>query len=663
MNTNAPENDNLTLTASDIYQLLLRKLWVMVICFLTVMMAAVGYLSVATPLYESTSTLQVETKEERLYNANDGQEQDLRGQEVMETISETLQMSSLYERVVARPEIGDDPRFPPVPLAAGTTMNLQQKAKFLSNYIQVKLRKGTRLIDVTVFHQVPAMAQTISAALVEEYLQQTAMEQVGTSKETGTFLLQQLDGIKANLQKAEDSLQLYQNAILIRDRIRDEQKIIDDLKQRYRDKHPKMIQANALLDDLLKEFDLSINSIRQKSAAEKEYWSQGDADSASLTGNDRIMNELKMVEARQNVLTRDETTQSALFESITKQMRDASVNEEAAPTQVTLVQPAELPLYPTKPKRTIILVLAAMGGLVFGFITVIGLYYMDSSFYTVDEAERVLGLPVLSVIPDVGTRAKVRRRLRTEKKDAKNSDDSDPDSSGIEVIADPGSTASEGVRSLRASLALTGREDLRKSLLFTSAVASEGKTFVTSNYAVALAQQGLRTLLIDADLRRPTVHERFQLSNRGPGLVEHVLNDLELSQVVHSQYIPNLDVMLSGGRCPNPAEFLASSGFADAIKMALLKYDRVVLDSAPVNVVSDTLLIVPQVQAVCLVLHAGKTPRRAVKRAIYNLKMAQARPLGVVLNKMPRRIGGINGSYYYYYQTGDKYGEVYGAKR
>ena len=141
------------------------------------------------------------------------------------------------------------------------------------------------------------------------------------------------------------------------------------------------------------------------------------------------------------------------------------------------------------------------------------------------------------------------------------------------------------------------------------------------------------------------------------------MNEMELKEVVHPEYVPNLDILLSGGRCPNPAEFLASDGFADVISLAMKKYDRIVIDSAPINAVSDTLLILPHIQAVCLVVRCTKTPRRAIRRAIYNLKMAQAKPLGVVLNRMPRRFGGgYGGSYYYYYQTSDKYGEVYGSK-
>ncbi len=632
-----------------------------VICLLTVVLLAIGYLNIATPLYESTATVQVQTREARLYTAGtDQQEQDLRGQEILNTIVQNLQRLSLYERVLQRPDIAQDKQFLPEPLADGEHMTVQEEAIMLDRYIKVSLRRGTRLIDVTVLHPVPAMAQKLAGAIVEEYLGETSSNQIGTSEHAGSFLLQQLDGVKTNLQKAEDSLQLYQDAILLRDRVRDQDKVVDDLKQRYRDKHPKMIQANALLADLLHSFDQAITTIRQKSPAEQEYWAPADATAtvAPVSDLDRIRNELKMVEARQNVLTRDKDTQTALFENITRQMRDATVNKEAAPTDVVLVEPAELPLRPSKPRKLLILAASLVLGLGFGVAAAMSVHFMDSSLRTVDEAERVLGLPVLCVTPDIGRKAYVKAKKRASSEKVS----SDAAYNSIEVLRDPGSLASESIRNLRATLALIGKEDQRKTILFTSALPSEGKTFTVSNYAVSLAQQGLKTLLIDADLRRPAVHLRFQLPNNSPGLVEHVVNNMELTEAAHVEFVPNLDILLAGGRCPNPAEFLASEGFADVIKLAIKKYDRVIIDSAPVNSVSDTLLIAPYIQTICLVLQAARTPRRAIKRAIFTLKMANVKPVGVVMNKMPRRRGLGNDAYYYYYQADDKYGEVYGKK-
>ncbi len=178
---------------------------------------------------------------------------------------------------------------------------------------------------------------------------------------------------------------------------------------------------------------------------------------------------------------------------------------------------------------------------------------------------------------------------------------------------------------------LLGKPADHRTILFTSALPGEGKTYVSCNYALSLSMTGVRTLLIDSDLRRPAVHERLKLENK-IGLAEMINQELQLPQVVHAKVAKNFDVLTAGGPCPNPAELLAGDGFRMVLAKALASYDRVVIDTGPVNLVSDCLLVAPEVSTVCFVLRAGTTARQAPRHAINLLRRAQKEPTGVILN-------------------------------
>ena len=306
------------------------------------------------------------------------------------------------------------------------------------------------------------------------------------------------------------------------------------------------------------------------------------------------------------------------------------VTEDASTTAIKLQGVPDLPSKPSKPKKTIILLLGFSMATFLGLGAVVGVRAIDSTIDTPMEAEAALGLPVIGTIlrasgkkkPDGPSPARPANSLASTL------------SEEMVVATDPGSATAEGFRSLRAVVNLLGKPSEQRTILFTSALPGEGKTYVSCNYALSLAMTGVRTLLIDTDLRRPAVHERLKLDNR-IGLVEILTQELPLSQVVHSKVSKNFDVLTAGGPCNNPAELLAGDGFRQLLAHALTQYDRVVVDTGPVNLVSDCLLIAPEVNMVCFVLRAGSTARQAPKHAIALLRRAQKEPTGIILNAIP----------------------------
>src|SRR5437667_5419509 len=324
-------------------------------------------------------------------------------------------------------------------------------------------------------------------------------------------------------------------------------------------------------------------------------------------------------------LARQAETDRALYESVLRQIKDTNLVKNEKATAVTVVEHSPLPGVPVKPKPVQAILLGLLAGLAAGIAFVCTADSPDRSVKTGDQAEAATGLPVLAAIPEMSLDGAKKHRKRREHAPLR--------AANYRLVADaPDSQVAEAFRNLRAALSLLGPEADRKIFLFTSALPGEGKSFASANCAIVLAQQGHRVLLIDGDLRRPTLHKIFRLpsaqSDNGdwPGTVDCLVGGSDLSRAVRSTPISQvevnddtataiasaegqLDILAGGRRAPNPAEILSGPRFSDLLAEAVRLYDRVVIDSAPVLAVSDTLLIAPFVQTVCMVLQANRTPR------------------------------------------------------
>jgi chain length determinant protein tyrosine kinase EpsG len=219
----------------------------------------------------------------------------------------------------------------------------------------------------------------------------------------------------------------------------------------------------------------------------------------------------------------------------------------------------------------------------------------------------------------------------------------------------PESAQAEQWRALRSELALRWLSvpNPSRALAVVSPDRREGRSLAAANLAIAFSQLGQRTLLIDADLRRPSLNKALLDPKQTPaGLTDYFSGNAPLESIIHQTGVENLSLITAGQRAPNPAELLAATDLPALFNELLLTYDRIIIDSAPVNAVSDALVIAPHVHKTILVVRAGKTPRKAILRCIMLLKKAQATLGGFVLNRLPT---GRTAGYYYYYYYGDKY--------
>ncbi len=440
------------------------------------------------------------------------------------------------------------------------------------------------------------------------------------------------------------------------------------LSQRYKQKHPKMMQAQAALQQAQDAAGLAVLA---QPAVMKNGLDQIQATEASLEAVVREQEKAALALNKAAIpyqeLARQAETDRALYESVLRQIKETNLTKDVKATAVTVIEHSPLPGVPVSPRPVKAIVLGLLAGLAVGIAFVYVADMLDRSVRTVDQAEAVTGLPVLAAIPE--TKGDGEKRPGNSQKPVPLR------AASYRLVADaPDSQVAEAFRNLRAALSLLGPEADRRIFLFTSALPSEGKSFASANCAIALAQQGQRVLLIDGDLRRPTLHKIFRLSPEQsengelPGVVDCLVGESGVARAARHVLEPEiapfsvssgvagnlpaaggqLDILAGGRRAPNPAEILSGPRFGELLAEAVRLYDRVVVDSAPVLAVSDTLLMTPFVQTVCMVLQAKKTPRHVVYRAINLLTTASGRPAGLVLNRLPNPRGG---GYYYHYAS------------
>src|SRR5205814_4348511 len=516
--------------------------------------------------------------------------------------------------------------------------------------------------------QTGAGAGTGSArgGLVEDKLQELTSKLTG-AKADRMRLEGELKQVEQTGENVEALLAIPSigSANLVADRRRDVVQLeatVATLSQRYKEKHPKMLAARAALTEARAALK---RTVLAQPAVLKSTIEQAHTTEANLTVAAREQEKAALALNKAAIgyeeLARQAETDRALYESVLRQIKETNLTKDVKTTPISIVEHSPVPRFPVSPSIPKSIILGLLSGLALGLGFVYVVDILDRSIKTVDQAETTLALPVLSAVPEI-RRKDADGEVPTDSK-------APAATASYRLMAEaPEGPTAEAFRNLRASLALLGPESERRVFLFTSAVPNEGKSFSSANYALALAQQGYRVLLIDGDLRRPSLHKIFVRTSgevadedNSKGVVDCLVGAVDLSSAVRKAETGRfeteasekatatggeLSVLTGGRRAPNPAELLSGPAFGRLLSEATSLYDRIVIDTAPVLAVSDTLLMTPLVQTVCVVVHAGKTPRNAVQRALGMLTGAGGRPAGGILNRISRRRG--SGDYYYY---------------
>ncbi len=406
------------------------------------------------------------------------------------------------------------------------------------------------------------------------------------------------------------------------------------LSGRYRAKPPPLGRVQQQWD----EYRLNLQRTARNAALTSQH-----AYQAAKNTEERLQRELTTQEQaavaldRQAIqyraLDRDVQADSTLYQQVLGRLKETGVTQNLIEGDtfsggfVKLVQKPFRPEAPSWPRWKLVLAAGLFAGGVLGCGAALIRHALDDSLNSVDAAEAHLGVNTLAVIPQ-------SRRLGFRY--------------GHLSVPRPGAPDVEAFRSLRTSLSLLRDAQGHHALMFTSAAPGEGKSCCAANYAVVVAQSGQRTLLVDGDLRRPVLRQAFRRRGGRSALTDCIRDPSLLERSVEATSVPHLSLLANSSGTAYSSEWLAIGNLKGLLEKALQQYDRVIIDTAPVAVVSDALYFARLVSTVCFVVHAGVTPKRVVRRACDRLReVAGPGYLGVVLNQIQR--GPAAGYHYYYY--------------
>src|SRR6266436_2863945 len=594
-------------------------------------------------------------------------------------------------------------------LATGSLANLKpppELGAFLSS-LSVKRVVNSRLLDVSFESTSPLQAAQIVNAHIKNFIEQNFQSRYEATTRASTWLTDQLNELKIRVEKAEDARITYerQNQIWALDgdkqnvttqRMADLNKELTDVQsERMRkqslfefakagdmDSVPQ-IRDNPVVQDLfrkrtemysqyadaLSQYGPNFPKVQRLQSQVKEIEATAEKEKKSVIA--RLESEYREALQREELLTqaldqqkvqvnqmsermvqysilkREAEANKALYDGLLTKLKEAGISAGLRSSNIRVVDPAMVPTTPARPAKTRNIVLSFLIGLVGGIGLALLREYMDNTIKSPDDIETLARLPSLAVVPAFTELNRGRSRVKLLKGASTNGHEK-----RIELVAQhlPKSQMSEAFRALRTALLLSQADHPPQVVLVTSALPREGKTTAAANLAVTLAQLGDRTLLIDADLRKPGIGRLLNLgTGKYAGLSSYLagVSSLDLVTIQHPA-IPNLSAIPNGPLPPNPADLLSSEKLVDAIAELRTKFKFIVIDSPPIMAATDAVILSVKANGVLLVVRSGETPKEAFTRTRDLLSSVKCHLLGVVLNAVDPTAPDYYYSYRYY---------------
>lgn len=556
--------------------------------------------------------------------------------------------------------------------------------------VTVEPVRSSRLVKLHVENTSPELAARIANSTVQSYIAMGLERKMEASSYAKTFLEDQIKQIKAKLEESERKLNRFaqDKQILTLDektsvvnqtyieyasalakaeqeRIKvealyneikknpdnvamvGENKTVQSYKEQrakleieyqqnlriYKPEFPKMLQIKAQIAEVESQIKKEIGALA--AAVQAQYQS---AQQQETLIREKLGQTRRQVLSTQdssidlNLLKREVDTNRQLYDGLLQRIKQLGVSGGVVTNNISVVDPAEPSLFPFKPNLARNLLIGLAAGLFLGLCIVFVLEFIDDSIKFPDEVERILGLPLMGIIPRLS-------RKRGENK-----------SVALDVHTDPRSTLAEAYRSVRTALQFSTPEGAPKRLLVTSTTRNEGKSTTALSLAINFAQMGQRVLLIDADMRNPSVHKLLDIPNE-TGLSNLLSSDSRGEKMILRTIVPNLSVMTAGPVPPNPVDLLMGPKLLLLLNVAsTLGIEYVIVDAPPLLGIADSIVLGNQLQNILFVVQASRTRKSHIKNALRRLRLAGLMPRGVVLTQTLR--GSMPQDYESYYGYG-----------
>ena len=592
------------------YLKIVRKRIGLILAFLIIIPTIVTiYDFTRTPVYRSVASLLVEQATPRITKFEDVYQAPYVGemQYFYQTQYKILESMALVERVFDELRLSKDLDY----------RGLKDPLLALKKQIKIEPVRNSQIILVSVEDRDPLRASVIANTLVKLYIQQDIEMKNRAAKEATGWLESQLTDLKKKLQASEESLNSYMQKnkiVTVPDVEKKTQTLLESLKEsrnkletdiaeaskRYKAKHPKMIALRAQLDDTRIKIDQETNSLLDLNQKMVQY----------------------------NMLKKEADSIQALYSSLLSRAKETDISEKISASSIRLIDTAKPEDTPFKPKKLRDILFSFVVAFVLGFGLAFFLEHLDSSIRTSEDVTMYLNLPFLGYIPSLDK-------------------DSKPGANkSLVCFNEPASKITESFRAVRTSILFASPEDRPlKTILITSSIPQEGKSFISTNLSEVFCQVKEKVILIDIDMRRPKIHKELNIAQQ-PGLSNYLTGNADIASIIKPTVMPNLFVVPSGVIPPNPSELLSSDKILSLLEELKNRFDHIVIDSPPILSAADTSLLANIVDGVILVIKGSTVRMEAALQAKERILKAKGKIIGAIINNIqPEK----EDSYYYHY--------------
>jgi succinoglycan biosynthesis transport protein ExoP len=714
-----PRSSGEGLSLNDIWRIVLKRKWV--ILALTIIGAVLGsiYSSTRIRMYEASATVDVnptatnlglsDLVEESLSSADERMPTEIAHMQSNEVIFRTIKelardhkgpFPHAFDKM---PESADIDSFPPA--------DVQGMIGAVKAGLRMTVLPNTNIVQVSFDSTDPLVARDLVNTLITVYFDQNLKDHMNGTGRVSALVAGQMEQMRREASDAQGKLAQFQkdhglvggdqNDSLVIDRLRAEngqltqleadrivkeaklqilksndpelvasigpsatlaalrgqqlnlQSLLSQYQTKFGPKWPRVIEIQKQLDEVQKEIDAEMVNVKRR--VQDDYQTTLNTQAlirGTISTEMQNVYKLNSSAAQYAVLRQEAESSRELYEALQLKLKESSIAAGLNTASASVIDQAMTPLGPINAGTSTNTIISGAMGCVLGLLLAFVLDSLDDTLRTTDDVESTSGLLSLGAIPHFQSTQKQAAAMadgvRTEM----------PDKVRLISLAAPSSQAAEAYRALRSSILLSAIDNPLRLLVVTSAFMSEGKSTLSANLGVMLAQRGERVLIVDADLRRSTLHLLFGLQRPEQGLTNLLSRQTGDSAFLHPvPEMPNLTYLPAGVVPPNPSELLASHRMAEMMRQWQQEYDRVIIDTAPILAVSDSLAPAARADAVLLVVRAGVTRKKALVRARELLRRANASVLGAVVNDMDLRTDG-----YYGYSSGYTYGYGYTAE-